>query len=106
MIQSPIAIARTLHAALEAGKHGEELRPLFTEDAVTIERPNLVKPAGATTGLEAGLAAATVGAGLLSKQIYDVHSALEQGDLAVLRLTWTGVLARDAGPFQKGQVLK
>lgn len=40
MSMSPITIARALHAALEAGKHGEEPRPFFTEDAVTIERPN------------------------------------------------------------------
>jgi len=102
---SPIAIARALHTALEAGEHGEALRSLFTDDAVTLERPNLVKPAGATSPLEQMLRASTAGAGLLCKQSYAVHSALEQGALAVLRLTWTGEIARDVGPFHAGQQL-
>lgn len=105
MSLSPVKIARALHAALEAGKHGEELRSLFTPDAVTVERPNVLKPAGATTDLDGMLKASTAGAGLLAKQSYDVHSAIEQGTLAVLRLTWTGEIARDVGPFRKGQVL-
>jgi ketosteroid isomerase-like protein len=105
MNASPVSIARALHAALEAGAHGEALRALFTEDAVTVEHPNLVKPAGATTSLHMMLAASTAGAGLLSQQTYQLHSALEQGSLAVLRLTWTGEIARDVGPFRQGQRL-
>lgn len=105
MDRSPIAIARALHMALEAGEHGEALRSLFTDDAVTLERPNLVKPAGATSQLDQMLRASTAGAGLLSKQRYSVHSALEQGSIAVLRLTWTGEIARDVGPFHAGQRL-
>jgi ketosteroid isomerase-like protein len=105
MNASPIAIARALHAALEAGKHGEALRPLFTDDAVTVERPNLVKPGGATSPLDQMLRASTAGAGLLSRQRYAVHSAIEQGELAVLRLTWTGEIARNLGPFHEGQQL-
>jgi pimeloyl-ACP methyl ester carboxylesterase len=105
MSPSPISIARSLHAALEAGKHGEELRPFFTADAVTIEHPNALKAAGATTDLEKMLSASAVGAAILAKQSYDVHSTIEQGSLAILRLTWTGEIARDVGPFRKGQVL-
>lgn len=105
MSNSPIAIARALHAALEAGKHGQELYSLFTEDAVTVERPNLIKPGGATTELQDMVKASTAGANLLAKQSYDVHSALEQGSLAVLRLTWTGEIAQDVGSFRKGQKL-
>ena len=78
MSTSPIAVARALHAALEAGKHGEQLRSLFTADAVTVERPNLIKPRGAKTDLEGMLKASTAGAGLLAKQSYEVHSAFEQ----------------------------
>lgn len=105
MSTSPITIARALHAALEAGKHGEELRPFFTEDAVTIERPNLIKPAGARTELEGMLKASTAGASLLVQQSYDVHTAIEHGSLAVFTLTWTGEIARDVGSFRKGQKL-
>jgi hypothetical protein len=105
MNDSPLLAARALHAALEAGKHGAELRPLFTEDARIIEHPNLIKPTGAVTELERMLAASTTGAGLLAKQTYDVRSAVEIGNTAILRLTWTGVIARAVGPFRQGQVL-
>lgn len=105
MAGSPLAVARSLHAALEAGQHGAALRPLFTEDAVVVERPNVLRPAGAVLGLDAVLEGSTRGAALLARQSYAVHSALEHGALAVLRLTWTGEIARDVGAFRRGQVL-
>jgi ketosteroid isomerase-like protein len=105
MDESPIAIARRLHAALEAGQQGEDLRHLFTDDATTLEHPNLIKPTGATSDLAQMLAASTAGAGRLSSQRYEVRDALESGDLAVLRVRWTGVIARDIGPFREGQRL-
>ena len=105
MDDTPIAIARRLHAALEAGWHGEDLRPLFADDATTLEHPNLIKPAGATSDVAQTLAASTAGAGLLSSQRYEVRDALESSDLAVLRLRWSGVIGRDIGPFREGQRL-
>jgi hypothetical protein len=105
MHRTPLDVARALHAALEAGQHGAALRQYFTEDAITLEHPNLIKPRGATAGLEQMLAASSAGAGLLSKQTYAVRSAMERGDTAILRLTWTGVIARDVGKFHIGQVL-
>jgi ketosteroid isomerase-like protein len=103
--RSPAGIARALHAALEAGTHGDDLRPLFTDDAVTIERPNRLKPNGATSTLAAMIANSSAGAGMLSSQRYDIHDAVESGDIAILRLTWTGTIARDIGPFHAGQEL-
>ena len=105
MNDSPLAIARALHASLEAGRHGEALAHHFTLDATTTEHPNLIKPKGAKVGLGRMLEASAVGAALLETQRYDVHSAIEHGPTAILRLTWTGVIARDAGPFRKGQLL-
>jgi ketosteroid isomerase-like protein len=102
---SSLAVARALHEALEAGHHGDELRPLFTDDATTLEHPNRLKPGGATSDLAAMLAASTAGAGLLSAQRYEVRDALEVGDLAVLRVRWVGVVSRDIGPFRAGQEL-
>lgn len=106
MADTPLQIARALHRALEAGKSGAELRALFTEDAKTVERPNLIKPAGAVATLERMLAASAAGAELLAQQSYTVHHELELGNLAVLRLTWTGVIRRSVGPFREGQELK
>ena len=105
MSSSPIEIARALHAALEAGAHGEALKPYLTDDVRTIEHPNLIKPRGGTAGLEQMLAASSAGAGLLARQTYAVRSAIEVGSTAILRLTWTGVIARAVGPFHEGQAL-
>jgi ketosteroid isomerase-like protein len=102
---TPITIARALHAALEAGRHGDDLRPLFTDDATTLEQPNLIRPAGATASLDQMLAASSAGAGLLSEQRYELVGAHEVDDVAVLRVRWTGVVAREIGPFHGGQEL-
>lgn len=82
----------SLHRALEAGQSGDELRRFFTADAVTVEHPNLIKPAGARMSADEMVAASTKGAGLLSSQKYDVHSKVRSGDTTIVRLTWTGVL--------------
>lgn len=102
---SPIEIARALHLALEAGKHGDELAPLFTADARTVEHPNLIKPRGAVTALAGMLAGSVAGAALLARQAYDVHSALEVGSTAIFRLTWRGTVAKAIGPLREGQEL-
>ena len=105
MNRTPLEAARALHAALEAGVHGDALRAYFTEDASVVEHPNLLKPRGGNANLERALAASTQGAGLLSKQTYVVRDAVEHRDLAILRVTWTGILARDLGPCRAGQGL-
>ncbi|MFC5791270.1 nuclear transport factor 2 family protein [Agromyces tardus] len=104
-VADPVAAARALHAALEAGLHGDRLAELFTADATTTERPNAINPRGGTIGLAEILRGSTAGAGLLARQRYDVHDAFAHGDLAVIRLTWTGEIAADRGPFRAGQVL-
>src|SRR6478672_2090416 len=105
MHPSPVTLARALHAALESGAHGEALRPLFSPDAEIIERPNLVKPAGARTPLEGLLANSSAGARLLAWQRFEVHSAIAHDALAIVRLTWSGEIAEDVGPFRRGQLL-
>ncbi|HVU01143.1 MAG TPA: nuclear transport factor 2 family protein [Polyangiaceae bacterium] len=103
--KAPSEIARAFYEAIQSGKHGDALRPFLTEDAVTTEHPNLVKPKGARATLKDMLAASTAGAGLLSHQDWKVLAAYDIGSLAVIRLTWTGTVARDVGPFRAGQVL-
>jgi hypothetical protein len=101
----PIRIVAALHAALEAGVSGDALRDHFADSAVTIEHPNVLKPRGARSRLDEMLAASAAGAALLRSQRYAVHSAEAVGDMAIVRLTWTGVIATDAGPFRAGQEL-
>lgn len=102
---SPLDVALNLHRALEAGVHGEALAAHWTDDVVTAEYPNMISPRGRTSDRSAMVAASTLGAGLLSSQRYDLVEAFEHGDTAVLRLTWTGVVAADTGPFTAGQEL-
>lgn len=106
MSSSPIAVARALHEALEAGVHGEALEDFFTPDANTIERPNLLKPRGAAIALREMLSNSIAGAGLLAQQRYELVDAVAHDSLAILRLFWTGTIARDVGPFQAGQQLR
>ena len=100
-----LSLIHELHRAIETGAHGDALRPLFTADAVTVERPNLISPQGRCSPLEQMLAASAAGAGLLAEQTYDVWSEVAVDDTAIVRLTWTGTVAVDAGPFHAGQVL-
>ena len=104
-MSTPLQVARALHAALESGLHGDALRPYFTEDASVLEHPNLIKPKGARIPIQNMIAESSKGAGLLSKQTYALREGIEHGDTAILRLTWTGIVARDLGPFRAGQVL-
>jgi ketosteroid isomerase-like protein len=102
---SAVDITLALHRALEAGVHGDELAAHWTDDVRTTEYPNLISPTGRTSSRSAMIAASTRGSGLLSSQRYDVVDVFEHGDTAILRLTWTGVIAADAGPFRAGQEL-
>ena len=106
MPSTPIATARRLHSALEAGSSGEALRTLFTPNATTVEHPNAIKPHGATATLDQMLSASAAGARLLGKQHYELVDAVAYGDLAILRVLWTGEIAADAGPFRAGQELR
>ena len=103
---SPHDAATALHDLLTAGRHGDDIRHLFTDDAMTITHPNLLEPRGGTRRLEDMLAGSTAGASLLASQTFEVHQAVESGDKVVLRLTWTGVVREAAGPFAKGQTLR
>ncbi|MGW4397771.1 nuclear transport factor 2 family protein [Amycolatopsis nivea] len=105
MVSDPVALATSLLRAIEAGQCGEDLRKFFAPAASTVEHPNRLNPEGARATLAQMLAASEVGAGLMSSQRYDVRSAAAVGDTAVLRLTWSGVIARDAGPFRRGYEL-
>ncbi|MGV9295710.1 MULTISPECIES: nuclear transport factor 2 family protein [Amycolatopsis] len=105
MADDPVALATSLLRALEAGQCGEDLRKHFAPTASTVEHPNRLNPEGARANLDQMLAASEAGAGLMSSQRYDVRSAVAAGGTAILRLTWSGVIARDAGPFRRGDEL-
>lgn len=98
-------ILTALHRALEAGATGGDLHPYWHDDIVTTEYPNLVAPSGGRHDLAEMTAASERGAALLASQRYEVFEAHDLGDTAIVRLTWTGVIARAIGPFEEGQTL-
>ena len=98
-------IVRSLYAAIERGEHGEAFAKIFTDDARTIEHPNRLKPNGAVAPRDVMIAHAQAGASILATQHFDVRSMLVAGDSVAVRLTWSGVMARDAGPLRAGQRL-
>ena len=59
----------------------------------------------AQAGLEQMAAASAIGSRLLSEQKFDVFSEMVVDETAIVRLTWTGTVAVDAGPFHAGQQL-
>lgn len=105
MNRSPAQAVRALLEAIERGQAGEALREFFTPDAETTERPNALKPRGDQVPLARMLTASQAGASLLSSQRYEVYELIEIGPRVIVRLTWSGVVARDAGPFRAGQAL-
>lgn len=107
MMTSPTSAVLALYQALEAGQHGETLRAHFTEDANTVEHPNLLKPRGATATLPEMLAASSAGAGLLKEQRYLIRSIHEGPDSSVVaRVRWTATIGKSVGPFREGQMLR
>jgi ketosteroid isomerase-like protein len=105
MDNAPTTVATQLYTALEAGQHGEALQAFIHDEAEFIEYPNLITPEGATRDLRAMKESSERGATLLAKQRYEVRDAIEHGDIAIVRLTWKAEIARDIGPFHKGQQL-
>jgi ketosteroid isomerase-like protein len=105
MLETAISITKGLYAALEAGQFGEALSAFVASDAVFVEHPNLITPRGAERGLQELKGSSKRGAELLAWQRYALRDAIEHGDTAILRVTWTAEIARSIGPFQAGQKL-
>ena len=100
-----LGILQKLHRAIESGQTGDALAAYWADDIVTTEYPNLIVPEGGSHDLAEMKAGSERGAGLLSSQTYDVFESHDLGELAIVRLTWTGIVATAVGPFEKGKVL-
>lgn len=98
-------VVTEFYGAIEHGRHGGDLDQFFAHDARALERPNALAPQGRTSDRASMIAASSAGAGLLSRQRYEVHWLREIEDTVVTRVTWRGVVAQDAGPFRAGQEL-
>ncbi|HET8937741.1 MAG TPA: nuclear transport factor 2 family protein [Polyangiales bacterium] len=105
MPTNPIAVVEGLYKALETGKSGEALSDFVTDDAEFIEHPNPVTPRGARRNPAELRESSKRGAQLLAWQHYEVRDAVEHGDTAIMRVTWTAEIAQTIGPFRAGQQL-
>lgn len=107
---SDAAIAR-VDAWLDAFEGPERgptsLEDWLTADAVFVEHPNLVNPAGSQRDRDAMAAGVEAGRALLARQAYrDRHHVVTSSGVVVTRARWEGQLAVDAGPWSAGTVLE
>ncbi|MCW2926982.1 MAG: hypothetical protein JWM86_950 [Thermoleophilia bacterium] len=83
----------------------ETFDELLTADAVFVERPNLVNPAGSERDIPAMRAGVAAGQGLLADQRYDIDGHVVDGDTVATRMRWRGTLAINAAAWKAGTVL-
>ena len=105
MPTTAISVIEGLYKALEAGQFGDALSDYVTDDAVFIEHPNPVTPRGARRNPPELKESSKRGAQLLAWQRYQIRDAIEHGDTAIMRVTWTAEIAQNIGPFRAGQQL-
>jgi len=97
-----LALMRRYLAAMERGVTGDALAEFFTDDVVSIERPNRLAPDGATRDLAAMRAAAERGRRACTRQRYEVRTILAIGDRVAVEVEWIGTLAVPLGTIPAG----
>jgi ketosteroid isomerase-like protein len=101
-----LAIARRYLAAVERGLSEAEVSEFFTSDVVQEEFPNRITPAGAKRDLPALREAAARGRAAMTRQTYDVVTAVASGSTLALEVRWTGVLAVPFGTLASGDEMR
>jgi ketosteroid isomerase-like protein len=91
-------IAQELFAAIENADLAR-LDQLYAANAVQIEHPNRLLPAGATRGKAEILAAAARGSALMAEQKLAIEHAVVQGNHVALEAIWSARLGVDAPPL-------
>jgi ketosteroid isomerase-like protein len=97
-----VELAKRYLSAIEAGATGSTLAAFFTDDVMQEEFPNRLVVNGARRDLAALLEGAVRGQKVLSKQRYDILSAVEELDTIVLEVNWIGTLAVPLGNLPAG----
>jgi len=101
-----IETIRAYVAALADGAAGDALRPFFTDDALQIELPNRLNPAGGQSDLETLLRRSEQGRHLLQSQTYDIRSIVARDNQLAVEALWTGTLAVPLGTLAAGSTIK
>jgi ketosteroid isomerase-like protein len=102
MAQSPLELVRTYLAAIEGGATGERLAAFYTDDVVQEEFPNRLVPNGARRDLKALLEGAEKGQKVVRNQRYEILSAIESGQTAILEVQWSATLTIPLGNIPAG----
>lgn len=107
--QSPDVVAATVRryyaVVADLASTESDLRAVVDPEAVVVEHPNAITPAGARRSLDETVQGFLAGKTLLAKQTFDIHELLVQGDRAAVRATWTGTIGVDRGPVSAGDRL-
>jgi len=100
-----VATVRAYLAALEAGESGEAMARFFAPEAIQVEFPNRLNPKGGHSDLATMLKRSQQGTKLLSRQTYEIRSAVAQDERVAVEALWTGVLAVPFDTLQPGDSL-
>jgi ketosteroid isomerase-like protein len=100
--RSLMEIARSYLQAVERGATGEALAAFYTDDVVQEEFPNRLVPNGARRDLKALLEGAERGQKVVRDQRYEVLSAAEVGQAAILEVQWSATLSIPLGSIPAG----
>ena len=92
--------------SIEAFAPPDVLATYFTKDAVQLEFPNRLFPAGRRHDLATMMTASEKGAQILSSQQYVLRNAVAQGDEVAAEIEWTGVLRTGFGQLEAGATLR
>ena len=100
--EANLAIVRSYLRAIEEAMPFEELQQFFSPDVIQREFPNRLVPNGATRALADLAAAAASGRNVVTRQRYDVDTAIAVGNRVALEVRWTGTLAIPFGSIPAG----
>lgn len=95
-----LALTRRYLDAIEA--HDGSAIDFYAPDAVQVELPNRLVPAGATRDLDAIREASRRGRQVMRSERYEIRNAVASGDRVALEILWTGVPAVPVGAIPAG----
>ncbi len=103
---SPVEVARAYLRSLEARAPIPAIGAFLDDEAVVVVQPNSVDPRGSRRTRAEALAGAERGRALMREERYEILSAVEAGDRAVLEVAWSGVLAVALGKLEAGATMR
>ncbi len=89
--------------AVEQGSAGESF---YTDDAMLVEHPNKLAPAGVTRNLSAIRRASEGGQSIVQEQSFEIVSAIIEDDRAALQLIWQATFNVDVMGLPAGASMR